>query len=258
MQAASRRETVQAARSQTRRAISAAPAVHAVERRADRCPPVPGQGRDPVGTGRRHRRRRRGVAARGLRQDHRLRHGRHVDGRHALRGRVRAGVHHRSRRRQARRADDAHPHGGRRRRLDLPLRRRALSRRARIRRRESRPGVVPPRRSADRHRLQRDGRQARSGALSARVRAVGRRTARCRGGARQIRGARERGRGEDRADARRRRKSRPDSSRSPSRTWRTRSSTSRWSAATTSPNTRCAASAARADSTHASSPTRSA
>ena len=121
-----------------RRAIAAAPAVHAVERRADRCAPVPGQGRDPVGSGRRHRRRRRGVAARGLRPDHRLRHGRHVDGRHALRRRVRARVRHRGRRRAARRADDAHPHGGRRRRLDLPLRRRALSRRARIRRRESR------------------------------------------------------------------------------------------------------------------------
>ena len=46
--------------------------------------------------------------------------------------------------------------------------------------------------------------------------------------------------------------------RSPSRTWRTRSSTSRWSAATTSPSTRCAASAAPAASTRASSPTRSA
>ena len=45
---------------------------------------------------------------------------------------------------------------------------------------------------------------------------------------------------------------------SPSRTWPTRSSTSRCSAATTSPSTRCAASAAPAASTRASSPTRSA
>ena len=40
------------------------------------------------------------------------------------------------------------------------------------------PGVVPARRPADRHRLQRDGRQARSGALPARVRAARRRAAR--------------------------------------------------------------------------------
>ena len=46
------------------------------------------------------------------------------------------------------------------------------------------------------------------------------------------------------------------SCRSPSTTWRTRSSTSRSSAATTSPNTRCAASAAPAASTPAPSPTR--
>ena len=175
-----------------RRAISAAPAVHAVERRADRCAPVPGQGRDPVGTGRRHRRRRRGVAARGLRQDHRLRHGRHVDGRYALCRRIRAGFRHRSGRGQARRADDAHSHGGGGRRLDLPLRRRALSRRARIRWCESRSRVVSPRRSVDGHRLQRDGRQARSGPLSAGVRAVGRPAARRRDRARQVRGPRRR------------------------------------------------------------------
>ncbi len=106
-----------------------AAAIHAVERRADRCAPLPGQGRDPVGARRRHRRRGAGLAAGGIRHDHRLRHGRHVDRRHALRGRIRARVRHRSRRRAAARADDAHPHGGRRRRLDLRVRRRALSRR---------------------------------------------------------------------------------------------------------------------------------
>ena len=54
------------------------------------------------------------------------------------------------------------------------------------------PGVVPARRPADGHRLQRDGRQARSGALSARVRPVGRRAARRGRGAREVRRARRR------------------------------------------------------------------
>ncbi len=67
-----------------RRGRRAAPAVHAVERRPDGRASVPGQGRDPVGPRGRHRRRRRGVAAGRLRPDHRLRHGRHVDRRHAL------------------------------------------------------------------------------------------------------------------------------------------------------------------------------
>ena len=141
-------------------------------RRPDRRAPVPGQGRDPVRSGGRHRRRGRGLAARGLRQDHRLRHGRHVDRRHALGRRVRARVRDRSRRRAPARADDAHPHGRRRRRLDLHVRRRALSRRPRVRRRESRPGVVPARRPARGHRLQRDGRQARSRAVPEGVRAA--------------------------------------------------------------------------------------
>ena len=61
-----------------------------------------------------------------------------------------------------------HPHGRRRRRLDLHVRRRALSRRAGVRGRQSRSGLVSARRSADGHRLQRDGRQARSGAVSRR------------------------------------------------------------------------------------------
>ena len=115
-------------------------AVHAELGRADRRAPLPGQGRDPVRPGRRHRRRGRGVAARGLRPDHRLRHGRHLDRRHALRRRVRARVRHRGRRRAPARADDAHPHRRGRRRLDLHVRRRALSRRA-----ASRPAPIPAR-----------------------------------------------------------------------------------------------------------------
>ena len=94
----------------------------------------------------------------GFDSNHRLRHGRHVDRRHALRRRIRARVRHRSRRRAAARADDAHPHRRRRRRLDLHVRRRALSRRAGVGGRESGTCVVSSRRSADRHRLQRDGR----------------------------------------------------------------------------------------------------
>jgi 5-oxoprolinase (ATP-hydrolysing) len=71
-------------------------AVHAELRWADRRATVPGQGRDPLRSRGRHRRRRGNFAARGLRQDHRFRHGRHVDRRHALGGRVRARVRHRS------------------------------------------------------------------------------------------------------------------------------------------------------------------
>ena len=172
----------------------AAPAVHAELGRAHRRPPLPGQGRDPVRPGGRHRRRGRGVAARRLRPHHRLRHGRHVDRRHPLRRRVRARVRHRGRRRAAARADDAHPHGGGRRRLDLHLRRRALSRRPAVGRRQSGPGRVPPRRPADGDRLQRDGRQARPGALSRGVRPGRRPAARRRRRARQVRRAGRRGR----------------------------------------------------------------
>ena len=82
--------------------------------------------------------------------------------------------------------------------------------------------------------------------------------ARRRRGAAEVRGAGRGGRGEVRRRSARRRRWPKASSRSPSRTWRTRSSTSPCSAATTSPTTRCAASAAPAASTPASSPTRSA
>ena len=60
-----------------------APALHAVARRPHRRAAVPRQGRDPLRPGRRRRRRRRGEPAGGLRQGHRLRHGRHVDRRDA-------------------------------------------------------------------------------------------------------------------------------------------------------------------------------
>ena len=118
------------------------------------------------------------------------------------------------------------------------------------------PGRVPPRRPADGDRLQRHGRQARPGALSRGVRPGRRPAAR-----RRRRRARSSPRWRPRSSAppasgARRRRSPTASSRSPSRTWPTPSSTSRCSAATTSPSTRCAASAAPAASTPARWPTR--
>ena len=104
-----------------------APDVHAVERRARGRPVVPGQGRDPVRAGGRHRRRGAGRGAGRVRADHHLRHGRHVDRRRALRRRVRAHVRVRGRRRAPARADDGDPYRRRRRRLDPGVRRRALS-----------------------------------------------------------------------------------------------------------------------------------
>ena len=57
-------------------------------------------------------------------------------------------------RRAARRADAGDRNRRGRRRLDLPLRRREARRRPGQRRRRSRPGLLRPRRAADRHRLQ--------------------------------------------------------------------------------------------------------
>ncbi len=74
----------------------------------------------------------------GLRQDHRLRHGRHLDRRLALRRRIRARVRDPGRRRAHARADDEHPHRRRRRRLHPAFRRRALPRRPGFGRRQSR------------------------------------------------------------------------------------------------------------------------
>ena len=69
-------------------------------------------------------------------------------------------------------------------------------------RRQSRPGRVPPRRPADGDRLQRDGRQARPGALSRGVRPGRRRAARRRRRPREVRRARGRGRARHRHPAR--------------------------------------------------------
>ena len=74
----------------------------------------------------------------GPRQGDRLRHGRHLHRRVALRRRVRARVRDAGGRRAHARADDEHPHRGGRRRLHPGVRRRALPRRPAERRRQSR------------------------------------------------------------------------------------------------------------------------
>ena len=128
-------------------------------------------------------------AQRRLRHAHRLRHGRHLDRRVAFRRRVRARVRDRGRGRAHARADDADPYRRRRRRLDPAFRRRALSRRPGFGRRQSRPGVLSPRRPAHRHRRQRDGRQADPRFLPEDLWAGAGRAARRRGRARSVRGA---------------------------------------------------------------------
>ena len=80
----------------------------------------------------------RTAAMAGLRPHHRLRHGRHLDRRRALRRRVRARLRDAGGRRAHARADDGDQHGRGRRRLDPALRRRALPRRAGQRRRRCR------------------------------------------------------------------------------------------------------------------------
>ena len=158
----------------------------------------------------------------------RLRHGRHLDRRVALRRRIRARVRDRGRGRAHARADDADPHGRGRRRLDPAFRRRALSRRAGLGGRQSGTEMLPPRRAARRHRCQRDGRQADPGFLPEDFRPGAGPAARRRRGARRFRRACA-----ERSAASRRKRSPTASSRSRSRTWRTRSRRFRCSAATT-------------------------
>ena len=236
------------------------PALHAVERRAGGGAALSRQGRDPVGPGGRHRRHRADQPARGRRQGDRLRHGRHVDRRLALRGAQRRGsradVRHRGRGCARARADAGDPHRRRGRGLDRAFRRRALPRRARFGRRQPRAGVLPPRRAADGHRLQRRAGKDPAGSLPARVRRERRGAAGRRGGARADSRRWPRSSPPRPASGARPRRSPPASSTSRSPTWPTRSSASRWRAATTSPRTRSRSSAAPAASTPAWSPTR--
>ena len=180
------------------------PDVHDVVGRADGGRIVPGQGRDPVGSGRR-RGRHGGDRARGrIQSPDRLRHGRHLDRRVALRWRIRARVRDRGRGRAHARADDADPHRGGGRRLDPAFRRRALPRRPGFGGRQSRTDLLPARRPARGHRRQRHGRQAHAGFLPEDFRPGAGPAARCRRGARGVRGARQGGRRQDAGGDRRR------------------------------------------------------
>ena len=89
-------------------------------------------------------------------------------------GRIRARVRDRSRGRAHARADDENPYRRRRRRLDPLIRRRALSRRPRFRRRRSRTRSLSPRRSAHGHRRQPDDGQADPRSVSESLRPSGR------------------------------------------------------------------------------------
>src|ERR1700722_16718676 len=158
----------------------------AAQRRRGRPPPLPRERRDPLRPGGRHRRRRALGRDGRLRQDHRFRHGRHLDRRVALRRRIRAQLRDQCRGRPDPRADDAHQHRGGGRRLDLFLRRRALSRRPGLGGGYARPGLLPARRAAHRHRLQPHARQDRARIFPACVRARGRPAARPRHRRKQI------------------------------------------------------------------------
>ena len=145
-------------------------AVHAVQRRPDRRGRLPRQGLHLVRPGRRHRRHGPHGPGRGLRQGHRLRHGRHLHRRVALRGRVRARVRDAGRRGADARADAVHPHRGRRRRLDPALRRQPVPGRPGLGRRRPRPRLLPQGRPAHRHRRQRPARPHPAGPLPAGLR----------------------------------------------------------------------------------------
>ena len=145
--------------------------VHAVERRSHRCAPLPGQGLDPLRAGGRHRRRGADRASGGVRPHHRLRHGRHVHRRLALRRRIRACVRDSGRRRADAGADDEHPHRRRRRRVDPPLRRCPVPRRARLRGRQPRARMLSPRGTARGDRRERHARPDPAAVLPGGVRA---------------------------------------------------------------------------------------
>ncbi len=233
--------------------------VHAVQRRSHRRAALPGQGLDPLGTRGRHRRHGRDVGRRGLRQGDRLRHGRNLHRRLALRGRARARVRNARGGRAHARADDVDPHHRGGRRLDPAFRRPAPARGAGLRGREPGSRVLPARRPAHGHRLQRDAGQdpARLLPAACSARAATRRSTRALVRA-QVRRARPRDRPRHRLAAGRRTPWRKGSCASRWPTWPTPSSSSPCSAATTSPGTRSPASAARAASTRAWSPTSSA
>ena len=219
-----------------RRAAGRAADVHAVQRRPGRGRALPGQGRDPV--------RARPAASSAWCARPQLAGfdrvigfdmgGTSTDVSHYA-GEFERAFETPGRRRAPARADDGHPHRRRRRRLDPALRRRPLPRRAGLGRRRPGPGLLPPRRPAHRHRRQRDARPDPAGALSPGVRARRRPAAR-----RATSSATASPRSPPRSASRPATTARPSRSprascRSRWPTWPTRSSTSRCSAATTSP-----------------------
>ena len=168
-----------------------------------------------------------------LRPGDRVRHGRHVHRRLALRGRVRAAVRDPGGRRPAARADAVHPHGRGGRRLRAALRRRPLPGRPGLRGRRAGARLLRPRRPADRDRRQRAARPGPAGVLPAGLR-PGRRPAARRDGPRSGSSPSwPRGSPPRPGTAAARRRSPRASWRSRCRTWRTRSRRSPCSAATT-------------------------
>ncbi len=161
--------------------------LHAEQRRADRGAPLPGQGRHPVRPGRRHRRHGAHRAGGGARQADRLRHGRHQHRRQPLRRRVRARLRDAGGGRAHARADDEHPHRRRWRWLDPGFRRRAVARRPAKRRRQSRAGQLPPRRTTGADRRQCAAGPHPAAAFPAGVRRPRRPADRWRGRAREVR-----------------------------------------------------------------------
>ncbi|CAM5300075.1 hypothetical protein SRIMM317S_00910 [Streptomyces rimosus subsp. rimosus] len=146
--------------------------VHAVQRRAAGGGALPRQGRGALRP--RGRRGRHGPllrrGGRRLRPGDRLRHGRHLHRRVALRGLLRADLRQRGRGRTDAGAHDEHPHRRGGRRLRPALRRAALPGRPRLRRCGAGARLLPPRRPADRHGRQRDARPRPAGALPRGVR----------------------------------------------------------------------------------------
>ena len=146
--------------------------VHAVERRPDRRAPLPGQGLDPVRARGRHRRHgAHALEAAGFDKVIGFDMGGTSTDVSHFAGELRASaVRHAGGRRAHARADDGDPHHRRGRRLDPALRRPALPRRARLGRRQPRARLLPARRPAHRHRLQRDAGQDPAGVLPEGVR----------------------------------------------------------------------------------------
>ncbi len=150
------------------------PALHAVQRRPDRRPPLPGSRTRSVRTGRRGRRHGPELGAGGVPPGRGLRHGWHVDRCLALRRRARAGPGDGGRRRPDARSDDEHPHRRRRRGIGPALRRHAVPGRARLGGRRPRSCLLPPGRPARSHRRERPARADPARPLPAGVRPGGR------------------------------------------------------------------------------------